>query len=55
MITATTILLTDCTTVAQVTNLNEPRCDTSFEISLSSILIEQGEEKDIADMLAHRV
>ena len=54
MITATAILLTGCATVAQATNLSEARCDTSFETGLSSILIEQGEEKDVPDMLAHR-
>src|SRR5208283_4425974 len=54
MITATAILLTGCATVAQVTNLNEAQCDTSFETSLSSIPIGQGEKKDIANMLVHR-
>ncbi len=53
-LTAAAILLAGCTTVAQVTNLTEARCNASFEESLSSILVEQGEKKDIADILAHR-
>ncbi len=54
MLTASSILLAGCATVAQVTNLAEAPCNASFEGALSSILTEQGEKKDIADSLAHR-
>ena len=41
-----------CTTVAQVTTLNDPACKSMVREQLNSVLLEQGEEPDIAKRLA---
>ena len=38
-----------CTTVAQVTSLDDPACRSTVRDQLNSVLIEQGEKPDIAD------
>jgi hypothetical protein len=43
-----------CTTVAQVTNLSEEVCQTSFTRQLSGILVAEGEKPAAADSLARR-
>jgi hypothetical protein len=53
LVLAATVLSAGCTTVAQVSNLNESSCSASFESQLSSILTEQGETADAAAALAH--
>jgi hypothetical protein len=43
-----------CTSVAELSNLQEEQCGASFESSLTSILLEQGEKDDVAASLAHQ-
>jgi len=47
-----TCSLTGCVTVSQVTNLQEPACGTHFSQAISSILVAQGEQPEVADHLA---
>ena len=47
-----TASLTGCVTVGQVTNLHEPSCSVHFSQAMSSILIAQGEQPEVADHLA---
>jgi hypothetical protein len=41
-----------CATVAQVTTLNDPACKSMVREQLNSVLLEQGEEPDLAKRLA---
>ena len=41
-----------CTTVAQVTSLSDQNCRHTFVDRMSSILVEQGENQEMADKLA---
>ena len=41
-----------CTTVAQVTSLSDQNCRHTFVDQMSSILVEQGENQEMADKLA---
>ena len=41
-----------CTTVAQVTTLDDPACKSTVRDQLNSVLIEQGEKPEIAERLA---
>ena len=41
-----------CTRVALVTTLNDPACKSMVRAQLNSVLLEQGEEPDIAKRLA---
>ena len=41
-----------CTTVAQVTTLSDQNCRHTFVDGMSSILVEEGEQYDVADKLA---
>jgi hypothetical protein len=47
-----TACLTGCVTVGQVANLQEPACGTHFAEAMSSILVAQGEQPEVADRLA---
>jgi len=44
--------LTGCVTVGQVDNLREPACGTHFSEAVSSILVAQGEQPEVANHLA---
>jgi len=41
-----------CTTVAQVTSLSDQNCRHTFVDRMSAILVEQGENQEVADKLA---
>ena len=41
-----------CATVAQVTTLNDPACKSMVREQLNSVLLEQGDEPDLAKRLA---
>jgi hypothetical protein len=41
-----------CTTVAQVTTLDDPACKTTVREQMNSILLEEGEKSEIAERLA---
>ena len=45
-------LTVGCTSVAQVTTLDDPACKSMVRDQLNSVLIEQGEKPDIAERLA---
>jgi hypothetical protein len=45
-------LTAGCTTVAHVTSLNDPACKDTVRDQLNSVLIEQGEQPDVAERLA---
>lgn len=49
---AVLIILASCTTVAQVTTLSDQNCRHTFVDRMSSILIEEGEQQDMAVKLA---
>ncbi|MBX3237774.1 MAG: hypothetical protein KF814_16635 [Nitrospiraceae bacterium] len=46
------LILAGCTTVAQVTTLNEESCNHTMRDQLASILTEEGEKPEVADRLA---
>jgi hypothetical protein len=46
------LVLTGCTTVAQVTSLSEENCRRTFVDSMSQILTEEGEKEETAGQLA---
>lgn len=46
--------LAGCTSVGQVTNLDEAGCGAAFERQLASILVSQHETAEVADELAER-
>ena len=46
------LLVGGCTTVAQVTSLSDQNCRHTFVDRMSSILVEQGENQEMADKLA---
>jgi hypothetical protein len=45
-------LAAGCTSVAQVTTMDDPACRSTVRDQLNSVLIEQGEMPDIAERLA---
>ena len=51
-LTAVLALIMGCTTVAQVTTLDDPACKNMVRQQLNSVLLEQGETPDIARRLA---
>ena len=48
------LLVSGCTTVAQVTTFSNPACNDAFVGGLAGILVEQKEEPQVADRLASR-
>lgn len=46
------LMLAGCTTVAQVTTLNEASCNHTMREQLASILGEEGEKPEVAERLA---
>ncbi len=46
------LLATGCTSVAQVTTLSDQNCRHTFVDRMSSILVEEGEQQDVAAKLA---
>ncbi len=48
------LTMTGCTTMAQVTNLLDEPCRTSFTQRLSSMLTNQGESSENSDALANK-
>lgn len=48
------LAMTGCTTMAEVTNLLDESCRTSFVHRLSTILVHQGESSKISDTLANK-
>ena len=51
-ITATLAVGMGCTTVAQVTTLDDPACKSTVRDQLNSVLLEQGEQPEVAQRLA---
>lgn len=51
---ALTVLLSGCTTVGQVRNLEDPACRQSLESGVAQILLAQGENAGEAERLAQR-
>jgi hypothetical protein len=51
-VTAMLAMVMGCTTVAQVTTLDDPACKSMVRQQLNSVLLEQGEKPDIAERLA---
>ncbi len=51
---ALTVLLSGCTTVGQVRNLEAPACRRSLESGVAQILLAQGENAGEAERLAQR-
>lgn len=49
---ATIVVSAGCATVAQIDNLTEAQCNVSLESGVASILIEQGEKREVAESLA---
>lgn len=45
-------LTVGCTTVAQVTTLDDPTCKATVREQMNSILLEEGEKSEIAERLA---
>jgi hypothetical protein len=43
---------TGCTSVAQVTTLDDPACKSTVRDQLNSVLLEQGEQPEVAQRLA---
>ena len=48
------VMVVSCTSVAQLTNLADASCQTSFETEMQTILSGQGETPENAAKLAHR-
>ncbi len=46
------VLLSGCTTVAQITTLSDESCHQKVRNQLESILVEEGEKQEIANRLA---
>lgn len=46
------LLLSGCTTVAQITNLSDFSCHRTVQDRLESILLEEGEKPEVANRLA---
>ena len=53
-ILAALVPITSCTSVARITNLNDPACQTSLETELVAILLGQGETSENSTALAQR-
>jgi hypothetical protein len=53
-IIAVLVMGTSCTSVALITNLNDPACQTSLETELVAVLVGQGETPENAITLAQR-
>ena len=49
------LVVSGCTTVAQVISLSDQNCRHTFVDRMSSILVEQGEKQEVADKLAESI